>query len=255
MPLNSITIILFGYLMLLDVVSGTAIDVMHIDKKACSFDIYHLNEYDLMQLEWDGRQLPSYCKMSFIGRSLTESLNSYDVCVEALTYDINKCDFMLTYYSNNRQMGSYSCKDDLPPKICAGEEKYLDISFRAETSSTSSVTLLVTATLRKEVNMVMVYVAISMGVLVGTAGVFVVLCLLCRRRNRQSNQGMVIQRTTPITGTSTIIPAVPLSQPYIQTGPAQQAPLMLQHTIPVSPPMYSESLSDKTTLPQSQLKI
>lgn len=240
-------------------VYGTAIELLHLDNTTCPFRILHLNEYDATQIEWDGRALPPYCKMSFIGRSLVEALDTYKVCVETLKYDIATCEFSMKYFDSNGFAKEYSCNDDLPPKFCADEDEYLAIQFKAKSPSSSSVTLLVSAQLMYQYknHLKEIYIGVSVGAVICVAVVCVVLYLLYRRKkNQPRNSGMVIN-STPVQQQQTpgVIVTVPSHQTYLHTGqglyPTQTSTMVVQQSAIPQPPRYSEIADDAAKIPLS----
>ncbi|XP_033744788.1 uncharacterized protein LOC117330526 [Pecten maximus] len=258
--------VLLGYVTVYDV-SGTAIDLMEVDNTTCVFQIHKLNEYSHVQVEWDGRKLPRFCKMSFIGRSAVDVLNRYQMCVEVLEYDIDTCDFAMKFYSgfNMEPSREYSCYSGLPPKFCADEETYLDIEFEAGSPSTSSLTLTLTATLtyhydgnRKHIltdtgDMAVVYIGVGIAIISGIVIGCVVLYLIYRYRNQRSNPGVIMQPATSNIQNHAVITSGQLNQPYIHTGQGayqpQPAAMVVQHSTPIAPPMYSETSTDTSKPP------
>ncbi|XP_033744791.1 uncharacterized protein LOC117330528 [Pecten maximus] len=161
----------------------------------------------------------------------------------------------MKYFNISGPTEEYTCDDDSPPKFCADEDTYLDIKFSAGSSSTSLLILMLSATYtyRYQDYMTRVYIGVAIGVIICVAAVCVVLYILYRRRNLQGSPSVVMNYTTPVTQKQFVITEVPPIQPNIPTGqgtyPAHQATIVAPHSTPLSPPTYSELLTDETKRP------
>ncbi|XP_060079166.1 uncharacterized protein LOC132558595 [Ylistrum balloti] len=228
-------------------ISGSYIDNLLLDNRTCNYKIYELDEHKMIQVKWDGLKLPSFCKMSFIGSSDSHVLNRYEICVEAKTYAINRCDFSMKYFNGFKiePTKEYRCNGGLPPKFCAGENNYFEIQFEAGSSPTSSLMLEITAKLTYEENNTLLYVGLGMGAVSCLAIVCVILLLVFRRKKQQSSEDVVMRPPTTLPQRPTVMASAPPPQPYGQ-------PVHGIYSTPMALPTYSESPYADPKFPASQ---
>lgn len=172
------------------IVSGKD-QVLRLDARTCPYKIYELDEEKKIQVKWDGRKLPDVCELSFHGSSDSNVLNRYKVCVETRNFYIDSCDFTMKYYNGFGLQATkeYNCNTrSLPPKFCANESTYFEIHFATGPTSSSSVTLEVSAILTYEENNIPLYVGLSIGGVSCIVIVFVALYILCRMRSQKKKK-------------------------------------------------------------------
>ncbi|XP_069141691.1 uncharacterized protein [Argopecten irradians] len=198
MRLMSIAFLLLSFVNVYDV-SATAIDVLQLSNGTCVYEVHYMNKYTNIHVEWDGRELPSSCRISFLGQSSAEPSSRFKMCVTAWLYDIVDCNFTMNYYNGFDSVPSqeYACYDGVPPTFCADEDTNLEIEFKANSTSVSSLELHMKARLtytpddkyKKDHTLTYIGLAIALVVVITIVAVY----LFFRYISKRNKQGVLIE--------------------------------------------------------------